>query len=88
MSEKLEDKLEKLVECMNRQEVHLGRLSVITDKQEQNLVEHMKRTEANEERLTLMENTLLEHLSFVKGAVYVVGFLITILTLLDKLKLL
>ena len=94
MSRKIEEKLDKIIDTNVRQDITLERLTLIIEQQEANLQEHMRRTEANEKnvatnqkRLMHIENTLTSHLSFVKGAVYVVGIVVSAITLLDKFKL-
>lgn len=94
MSRKIEDKLDKMTEVNIRQDITLAKIAVILESQEKNLEEHMRRTEAaekgvetNQRRLLTIENTLTAHLSFVKGAVYIIGILVSVITLLDKLDL-
>lgn len=72
----LEEKIDKLSETNSRQDVHLERLTNISESNTHILREHMRRTEANETRIIQVETALVKHLSFIKGAVWVVGCII------------
>lgn len=66
---KLEDKIEKLVEVNARQDVHLERLTVLSEKNTENLEFHMRRTEANEERIAQVEDALLKSVQEMQSSV-------------------
>lgn len=71
--ETLDKKLDHVIEVNNRQNIHLERLSVITAQNQEILNEHMRRTALNEGRIAQVENKLVNHLGFLKGAVWILG---------------
>lgn len=82
-----EELLVKIYDFHKETQDELSKIAIILAKQEDNLQEHMKRTELSEQRLELVEN----HVMFMNSAVKVIAaiggialFVITILQFLQK----
>lgn len=87
MIDKLDDKVDRILEITHKQDLLLERLATTSEQhtellgvQSRSLIEHMARTEANEKRIALMEN-------FFKGVCWVSGVLVTAYGLLKKFPL-
>lgn len=79
---KIEVKIDKLTDQNGEQNVKLGKMEVMFEKQQTILDEHQRRSIASENRINLIEKhqsnidkTFEKHLSFVKGSIWVVGAL-------------
>lgn len=90
--DKIEVKIDNIVEVNNQQNIQLTQLTLMFKQNHEILVEHQKRSEASEARIQLMEDKFLSHLSFLRGAMWIVGSIfsvsIAILGLLAKMKIL
>lgn len=90
---KIEDKIDKIIEVNNTQNIHLERLAQQLERNTDSLIIHEKRTQINQERLDNFEDKFMLHLnkfdghiSFVKGAVWVLGILFAIAQILVRLR--
>ena len=85
MGDRLEDKLDELIRTTNQQQINLEKLGFITEKQQEILDHHIKRTDVSEARILQVEKALLKHLSFIKGAIWVFGLAAGTLGVLSKM---
>jgi hypothetical protein len=90
---KIEDKIDKIIEVNNTQNIHLERLAQQLERNTDSLIIHEKRTQINQERLDNFEDKFMLHLnkfdghiSFVKGAVWVLGVLFAITQILIRFR--
>lgn len=90
--QRIEVKVDKVIEVNNRQDVHLAKLSTIAEQNKVILDEHMARTAANErhikmteERTFKLETKLEKHLSFLTGVIKVFSVLVTVVGVLGGL---
>jgi len=68
--------LERIYESLDRIEVDITNLRIITAKQEENIKEHIRRTELAEENLTLLRGEiepLKQHVIVINGILRVIG---------------
>ena len=79
--DQLDQKLDQVIDVNNQQNIHLEKLSGIAEQNRVVLDSHMKRTEINEARIILVENSLTTHLGFIKGAVWILGSIGTLIGL-------
>lgn len=92
--DKLEDKVDKLVELSHKQDIQLERLTGILEKNTESLIVHEKRTTVSEQRLEEFEDIFARHLkvveknfNFAKGAFWAVSFIVTAVITSVKLGL-
>ena len=90
--DKLEDKVDKLVELSHKQDIQLERLTGILEKNTESLITHEKRTTISEQRLEEFENVFIKHLmlveknfTFAKGAFWSVSLIVTLSLTLIKM---
>lgn len=88
---RVNEKIDEVQSVNSEQNVILGKMEVMFEKQQEILDNHMQRTAANEKRIELVEERqktvdekLIKHLSFIKGAVWLFGALITLAMILSK----
>ena len=79
------DKLDIIVEHNSKQDIGMAKITEILDINTQSLKEHMKRSDTLEKHVSLLEKSLIKHLSFVRGACWVMAGIITVATALSKL---
>tara|TARA_R110000803_G_scaffold200258_3_gene264555 strand:+ start:2018 stop:2320 length:303 start_codon:yes stop_codon:yes gene_type:complete len=89
--ERLEGKMDDLVTLNGKQEVKLGIMTEILDKNTESLIEHSARTAASEERQSVVEDTLSvllkkidKSVGFVNGAMWFGGIVLAIFGLAIK----
>lgn len=77
---RIEKKIDDLKEENSEQNVVLGRMEVLFEKNTEILEEHQRRSLASEKRLDIVEETvertdkkIASHLAFLKGVVWVFG---------------
>lgn len=70
---RLDVKIDKVIDANNRQDVHLAKINEVLDINTRSLEHHVKRTDTLETHVTILEKSLIEHLAFVKGAIYIIG---------------
>lgn len=75
---KVEDKQDKLLEVVAEQNQILARMQVIQQNHHESLEEHHRRTTIAEERLSLLEKKDHHFQSFIKGAMWVIGGLVSL----------
>ena len=75
---KLSDKQEKTLEILSGQAQLLARMTAIQEAQAKSLDEHIRRTNLAEERIKRLELHDQHFVSFVKGAAWIIGGLITV----------
>lgn len=87
--ERLETKVDKLNEVNNEQNLTLTKMAVLFDQQQEILKEHVKRSKLNEQHILVVEKTLEKHLQFIRGVIWLAGFLsatlFTVLGIIVKL---
>lgn len=90
--EKIDDKIDMLVELNHKQDINMTTMSAILDKNTDSLILHEKRTTVSEDRQGIVEDTLSAHLlnfnkivSFGKGAAWLLSFLVATVFGLIKL---
>jgi hypothetical protein len=77
---KVEDKQDRLLEVVSEQNEILARMQVIQQNHHDSLEEHHRRTTLNESRLLLLEKRDHQFQSFIKGAVWIMGLLVSGIT--------
>lgn len=82
---RIERKLDMITQENSKQNITLGKMEVLFEKNTEILVEHQRRSLASERRLDVVEKTvehtdrkIASHLSFIKGAIWFVGILGTV----------
>lgn len=95
MSKEISEKIDRINEVNAEQNVHLERLSILTEQNTRSLEEHMARTAANERRVLQVEESLIQtnknisnHLSFIKGAIWVCGSAVSAFMMAQRFGLL
>jgi len=73
--EKLDDKMEMLIDLNHKQDITMATMAVVLEKNTESLILHEKRTTTSEKRQGVIEDTLTRHLSFLKGATWLFGIL-------------
>lgn len=66
----LEDKMEKVTETNQSQEISLGKITTILEAQHESLKEHILASKTNGERLMLVETQAMKDRAFIKGSIY------------------
>lgn len=84
--DKLEHKIDGLRDTNEKQNVTLGKMEVLFEKQQAILEEHHKRSLHLEKIVEILEKKFEKHLSFVKGAFWLFGLLLTLLGMFVKFK--
>jgi septation ring formation regulator EzrA len=91
---KVEEKIEKVAEDVTDIKVVLSRLEVLHERNTVSLEEHIKRTNAledmviqNEQNFSAELKPIQTHISFVKGAMWVIGVLFALVLGLKQLGL-
>lgn len=89
--DKLENKVDRLVELSHKQDIQLERLTGILEKNTESLIVHEKRTTVSEQRLEEFEDIFTKHLmvveknfTFAKGAFWAVSLVVTTVFTLIK----
>ena len=89
--EKLELKLEKIEEVNSQQNVILAKMESMFERQQDILEEHQRRSLASEKRIEILEDSMNKvdksvesQVSFVRGAMFILGGLISLLGLFLK----
>lgn len=75
---KVEDKQDKLLSVVSEQNEILARMQVIQQNHHESLEEHHRRTTLNEDRLVLLEDKDAQFKAFIKGAVWALGGIISL----------
>jgi len=66
----LEEKMDKVTEINQSQEISLGKMTTILEGQHESLKEHIMASKSNGERLFLVETQAVKDRSFIKGSMY------------------
>jgi len=78
--QRIEDKLDKVEVVNAEQNEVLVKIEEVLKVNTQNLSEHMRRTELNEERIRSLEDKELRDRSFIKGSMWAIGILWIVIT--------
>lgn len=82
---KVENKQDKLLEVVADQNQILAKMQVIQQQHHESLEEHHRRTTLNEERLELLEEKDAQFKHFIKGALWALGGIISLIGAAIKL---
>ena len=77
---KVEDKQDKILEIVSEQTQILSKMQMIQQQHHDSLEEHHRRTTIAEERLALLEKKDHQFQSFLKGATWVLGAIMSVAT--------
>jgi hypothetical protein len=80
---KVEDKQDKLLDVVAEQNEILAKMQVIQEQHHASLEEHHRRTTLNEDRLLILERRDEHFQAFTKGAVWILGLLISAATAIN-----
>jgi hypothetical protein len=90
---RVENKLDLIKEENNKQNIMLGKMEVLFEKNTEILEEHQRRSLASENRLDIVEQAveqtekkIVSHLSFIKGAIWVLGGLASLIGIALTIK--
>lgn len=82
--ERMEDKVDDLVELNHAHDLSLQRIATTLEKNTESLIIHERRTTLSEDRLEKFELKFEKHLSFLQGALWIIGGFATLTVIVFK----